>query len=53
VLTLLQVSEYLASPAFAAKQAARRAKGERGVIINAGGAHLVTSAAVALKVTAD
>lgn len=47
-----QVSAYLLSPDFRAKVAARRAAGRRGIIINAGGPHLVASTIVTLKVCA-
>lgn len=46
-----QVKAYLASPEFAAKKAARAASGARGIIINAGGPALVSSAIVTLKVS--
>jgi hypothetical protein len=48
-----QVSAYLASRAFAEKQAARKTSGTRGIIINAGGPDLLASAIVTLKVWRD
>uniref|UniRef100_A0A383VV11 Mannosyltransferase putative-domain-containing protein n=1 Tax=Tetradesmus obliquus TaxID=3088 RepID=A0A383VV11_TETOB len=45
-----QVSAYLASPEFKAKVAARKARGQRGIIINAGGPNLISSTIVTLKV---
>jgi hypothetical protein len=46
-----QVSAYLASPQFKARVAARKARGQRGIIINAGGPNLISSTIVTLKVT--
>eukprot|EP00878_Enallax_costatus_P008903 GHUV01009307.1.p1 GENE.GHUV01009307.1~~GHUV01009307.1.p1 ORF type:complete len:671 (+),score=115.05 GHUV01009307.1:370-2382(+) len=45
-----KVLGYIASPAFKAKVAARKAGGKRGIIINAGGPNLITSTTVTLKV---
>lgn len=47
---LIQVEAYLNSAKFAAKQAARKASGGRGIIINAGGPQLISSTIVTLKV---
>lgn len=47
---LIQVEAYLNSAEFAAKQAARRARGGRGIIINSGGPQLISSTIVTLKV---
>lgn len=46
----LQVKAYVSSAEFAAQQAERKARGGRGIIINAGGPHLLSSALVAIKV---
>lgn len=46
-----KVKAYLNSGAFAAQQAARKARGGRGIIINAGGPQLLSSALVAIQVS--
>jgi hypothetical protein len=46
----LQVETFLQSSTFAAKQAARRQQGGRGIVINAGGPHLLSTAIVTIKV---
>lgn len=45
-----QVKSFLGTAAFASQQAARKANGGRGIIINAGGPHLLSSAIVTIKV---
>jgi hypothetical protein len=49
----VQVKVYLKSGDFAAQQAARKARGGRGIIINAGGPRLLSSAMVAIKVNSS
>jgi hypothetical protein len=44
------VAKYLESAAFRSKTEARRKAGARGIIVNAGGARLLTSAIVTLRV---
>jgi hypothetical protein len=46
----VQVKAFLGTVAFASQQAARKANGGRGIIINAGGPHLLSSAIVTIKV---
>eukprot|EP00882_Tetradesmus_deserticola_P033742 GHRQ01038567.1.p1 GENE.GHRQ01038567.1~~GHRQ01038567.1.p1 ORF type:complete len:162 (+),score=51.89 GHRQ01038567.1:511-996(+) len=45
-----QVAAYLSSAGFRAKVAARKARGQRGIIINAGSPNLISSTIVTLKV---
>jgi hypothetical protein len=47
---MVQVKAFLDTAAFVSQQAARKAHGGRGIIINAGGPHLLSSAIVTIKV---